>query len=111
MGLPCLSGANMSSASYRIPTSVVSGGGAPMGSVNFKTNATIGQSAPLAFTSSTNFRLYPGFWYTLSHTYCRWDSNSDGDVDGLDLYQFIDPYDDLELESFTEQFGRTDCSD
>ena len=59
MGLPCLSDAGISSTSYAIPTSVMSGGGAPMGSASFHSNATLGQSSPPGITSSTSNDLYP----------------------------------------------------
>ena len=39
--------AQMQSASYRITTMVMSGGGAPMGSTNFQMNSTLGQPSPL----------------------------------------------------------------
>lgn len=114
MGLPCLSSATMSSASYRIPTSVLSGGGIPMGSAGFQTNATLGQSSPLMPASSAGFDLYPGFWYTLAISGCIWDFEPDGDVDGVDLETFIQGfgppgYNASELENFGTEFGRTDC--
>ncbi|RLC16148.1 MAG: hypothetical protein DRH93_18960 [Deltaproteobacteria bacterium] len=111
MGLPCLSDAGISSTSYAIPTSVMSGGGAPMGSASFHSNATLGQSSPPGITSSTSNDLYAGFWYTMAISNCIWDiyNDNDSDVDGLDLYHFLNPFDESDLESFTTEFGRTDC--
>ncbi len=96
---------------YAIPTYVFPGGGAAMGSANFSATGTLGQSSTLMDPPdppySSDYQLYPGFWYTVAisggcddledfalafgHTaaeqeygpYC--DSDHDGDVDGLDL--------------------------
>ena len=92
----------------------MSGGGAPMGSGNFQSNGTLGQPSPLlqpAPAVSTNFDLYPGFWYTMSISNCIWDLHIDGDVDGLDLNLFIHPpyFNVLGIEDFGSEFGRTDC--
>jgi hypothetical protein len=106
----------MQSSSYAITTTVVSGGGGAMTSSSYNLQATIGQPTPLLDQAdppySTTYDLYPGFWYTLSATspvcadlaafaaafgsldgdlnfniFC--DLNSDGDVDGSDLSEFI----------------------
>jgi hypothetical protein len=98
--------AQMSSATYHIPTSVLSGGGAPMTSTRYQTNATLGQSSPLMDASnpphSASYDNYPGFWYTVGAVPpindCSGDFNNDGDVDGSDL------------ATFAEDFGRTDCA-
>jgi hypothetical protein len=98
--------AQMASTNYRIPTSVISSGGAPMSSSSFQTNATLGQSSPLMDASnpshSASYDNYPGFWYTVDATPpindCSGDFNNDGDVDGSDL------------ATFAEDFGRTDCA-
>ena len=104
--------AGMESTHYSIPTSVLSGGGTPMTSSSFQTNGTIGQPSPLNPGLSTTFEVNPGFWYTLSKSNCIWDifNDNDGDVDGVDLYRFINAYDLTDLKSFTNEFGRTDCS-
>ncbi|MCG7851447.1 MAG: hypothetical protein MIO92_02890, partial [Methanosarcinaceae archaeon] len=69
VGLSSVVIAEMSSDNYSIPTSVLSGGGAPMSSDNYQTNSTLGQSSPLTDPAdppgSANYDLYPGFWYTL----------------------------------------------
>jgi len=61
----------MSSNSYRIFTSVISGGGGSVSSANFQTSGTIGQSSPLMEPLdppfSDSYDLYPGFWYTLAY--------------------------------------------
>jgi len=95
----------MSSDNFRIPTSVVSGGGTPMNSNNFKINATMGQPSPLMDPLdppySADYDLYPGFWYTgvtEDIELCEGDFDGDDDVDGSDL------------AVFAADFGRTDCS-
>ena len=105
LGLSSIGIAEMSSDNYTIPTSVLSGGGAPMSSGSYKTNSTLGQSSPLMDPAdpplSTNYDLYPGFWYTLEAAVpqndCPGDFDGDGDVDGSDL------------ATFAADFGRTDC--
>ncbi len=61
--------AQMQSENYSIPTSVLSGGGAPMESASFETSSTLGQPSPLMDPAdppySANYDLYPGFWYAL----------------------------------------------
>jgi hypothetical protein len=96
--------AGMESENYRIPTSVMSGGGAPMSSDSYQTNSTVGQSSPLMNPAdppySDNYDLYPGFWYTIETAavdLCEGDFEPDGDVDGSDL------------AVFAADFGRTDC--
>ncbi len=107
--------AQMHSDSYRMTTSVISGGGAPMGSDNYQTESTLGQPSPLMDPLdppvSENYYLYPGFQYTLTagvpdevdladfalaygsispevgyNFLCDFDH--DGDVDGMDLADF-----------------------
>jgi hypothetical protein len=106
MFIPGQTAAEMSSTNYRIPTTVVSGGGVPMGSAGFQTNGTLGQPSPLADPAdppfSDSYDLYPGFWHTLVAYVplndCPGDFENDGDVDGSDL------------AVFAADFGRTDCS-
>ena len=68
MGIHLGAFAQMQSDNYRIPASVLSGGGAPMSSGNYQTNATLGQPSPIMDPAtppySDNYDLYPGFWYT-----------------------------------------------
>ena len=100
----------MHSTSYSITSSVMSGAGIPMASTGFQTHSTLGQSSPVAPVSSENYDLYAGFWYTMTTSGCIWDLEPDGDVDGFDLYQFINPpYNASDIESFGSEFGRTDC--
>jgi hypothetical protein len=85
--------ADMSSANYRITTSVMSGGGGVMGSSGFQLNGTLGQPSPLIDDPlfppfSTSFELYSGFWYTVGVPLvpeCAADLNGDGVVDEDDL--------------------------
>ncbi len=100
----------MSSASYSIKSSVFPGGGAPMMSASFRNNDTIGQTIASEPVSSSTYDLYPGFWYTMNTSCCIWDIEPDGDVDGIDLYLFINPpYSASDIEGFGFEFGRTDC--
>lgn len=105
----------MASDNYRIPTSVLSGGGGGMSSTNYQMISTMGQPSPLMDQAnppySTSFALFPGFWYTLGAgvvtcddletfaaafgsvigdaNYCAaCDFDEDGDVDGIDLWDF-----------------------
>ena len=67
LGLSPICIAEMSSDNYSIPTSVLSGGGAPMSSGSYQMNSTMGQPSPLMQGDqnpwSVNYDLYPGFWY------------------------------------------------
>jgi hypothetical protein len=61
--------AGMKSQSYRISSSVQSGGGAFMVSAHYQKESTLGQPTPLMNAgsppSSKGYSLYPGFWYAL----------------------------------------------
>ncbi len=70
--------AEMSSTSYKIPTSVISGGGNTMSSANFSMLSTLGQPSALGSGSSTGYIGYPGFLYTLLLTISMGDVNGDG---------------------------------
>ncbi len=113
-GFVLVANAQMSSANYAITTSVFSGGGAPMTSDSYETNATIGQPSPLEPyppATSDYYDLFPGFWYTLDAGIALCDDlasfaaafgsvstddnysfacdlDGDGDVDGSDLAGF-----------------------
>ena len=114
---------SMSSDSYSIPTSVLSGGGARAGSTHYLIYPTLGQPSPLMDPAdpplSGSYDLYPGFWYTLGAGMagCGWDLDPalpDGDVDGSDLARFIEglaagDYDSTDLAGFTEEFGSGNC--
>lgn len=66
IGISSITIAEMGSENYSIPTSVLSGGGAPMSSGSYQTNSTLGQSSPLTDPAdppgSVNYDLYPSFW-------------------------------------------------
>ena len=105
LGLALVALAEMQSTNYAIPTSVLSGGGGPMGSTSFEADGTVGQPSPLMDPAlpptSLNYELYPGFWYTVELAaidLCEGDFDDDGDVDGSDL------------ALFAADFGRTDCA-
>jgi hypothetical protein len=111
-------GAEMQSDNYRIPTAVFSGGGATVSSTSYKTNSTLGQPSPLMDTNnppySDSYNNYPGFWYTVDAGLygCLWDLDEppDGDVDGIDLAEFIaGSFDENALEGFATEFGSIDC--
>jgi hypothetical protein len=60
--------ASMGSENYGIPESVFSNGGGPIISENYGIDSTLGQPSPLMEDIqpiSTNYGLYPGFWYIL----------------------------------------------
>lgn len=129
--------AEMNSATYVIPSTSMSGGGAPMTSFSYEANGTVGQSTPLMDPGdppvSISYDLFPGFWYTLvppGLEPCEGDFEPDGDVDVNDLVVFAadfgradcdvgDPcegdfepdndVDGLDLAIFAEDFARTDC--
>jgi hypothetical protein len=115
LGMPISGDAGMSSDNYRITTTVVSGGGGPMASASYGLNGTLGQPSPLIDPAdplgSTNYEMLTGFWYTLGGG-CRWDIEplgGDGDVDGADLYEYLNAYDPTTLPAFAAEFGRNDC--
>lgn len=105
--------ASMSSPNYSIKTSVMSSGGGPMTSTVFKTDSTLAQPVISEPLISLGYDLYSGFWYTMSTTGCIWDlepDTGDGDVDGLDIFRFIDQAHEASLiQDFAFEFGRTDC--
>lgn len=69
--------ADMSSANYRITSTVMCSGGAAMSSTNFALVSTLGQSSPPGTITSDNFSIDTGFWYTLLLTIVG-DVNGDG---------------------------------
>jgi hypothetical protein len=105
----------MSSANYRITTTVMSGGGSPMASSSYQLNGTLGQPSPLVNDPlmppfSDNYEMLTGFWYTLGG--CYWDLepvSRDGDVDGADLAEFLNAFDAASVPSFAAEFGRIGC--
>ncbi len=107
--------AAMESENYSITTSVISCGGKPIDSENFRINSTLGQATPLnALPYSENYNLDPGFWYTLDFglvSFCSWDFNPpDRDVDGSDLAEFVaGAFDSSDLAAFAVEFGRINC--
>ena len=115
MFIPGQTAAEMSSTNYRITTTVVSGGGGPMGSASFQTNGTLGQPSPLADPAdppfSDSYDLYPGFWYTVANIglTCPGDFNGDRDVDGSDLAEYLFDAGGLGLDAFAENFGKDNC--
>lgn len=106
--------ASMKSSNYAIQTSVISSGGNDMGSENLDTRSTLGQSSPVKSMASDHFSLKSGFWHTMTQGGCIWDFEPDGDVDGTDLQMFIQGigpggYGTSELQSFINEFGKSDC--
>jgi hypothetical protein len=122
----------MSSDHYRITTTAISGGGAPMASAHFQINATLGQSSALIDPAdpplSAGFGLLAGFWYTLGietpFSLCPADLEPDGDVDDNDLSTLAADFgqtvvskdadgdldiDGLDLYEMAIDFNRTDC--
>ncbi len=61
-------------------------------------------------TGRGNF-LRTGFPHEYMHRMCRYDYNSDGDVDGWDLALFTRPENLDDPGKFAEEFGASDCTD
>jgi len=59
--------AAMESTTYKIPTTVISGGGSPMASPSYKVDYSLVQPTPLMDPNnpptSASYDNYPGFWY------------------------------------------------
>jgi len=110
-----LTAAEMTSENYRIPGSVLSGGGAPADSANFQMNSTAGQPSPLMDPAnppySDSYDLYPGIWYlfSLAPETCPGDDDGDKDVDGQDLAAYILDDEGLGLDVFAMNFGKAIC--
>ena len=124
----------MSSANYRITTTVMSSGGGPMGSTNIQINSTLGQPSPLIDpdnpTGSARYDLLTGFWYIVDIgsplSGCPADFNYDGsvDIDDLDILagnfgqtgignnsdEDLD-MDGLDLHWMIVDYNRDDCMD
>lgn len=108
---------SMQSDHFRISPMVMSGGGGIMTSESFRAHTVLAQPTPLMdqdmAPASESFILYPGYLYAFSTgSFCPWDLSSppDGDVDGQDLYQFIeDNFGPEFFEEFSTEFGRDDC--
>jgi hypothetical protein len=107
--------AEMSSTNYRITTTVMSSGGAPMNSTNFKMKSTLGQPTPIMEQGmdpySDNYGLLPGFWYTLGAAggTCPGDFDWDFDVDGADLFEYILDSGGIGLDVIATNFGKVNC--
>ena len=111
--------AEMQSINYRNTASVISAGGGTMNSMGLSSHTTLGQPSPIMDSldppMSNSYDLYPGFWYTLSTglmpcedlfsfaqafgttgSYVNYnvscDSEPDGDIDGVDLADFLQEY-------------------
>ena len=66
--------AGLMSDGYRIPTSVLSGGGVHMASGSYQTEASMGQPSPLGEQGifSEHYALYSGFWYEMGTIHGTW---------------------------------------
>jgi hypothetical protein len=64
--------AEMTSGSYRIHRSVLSGGAVFSDSANYQAKGTLGQPSPLIEHGdppfSDSYDLYPGFWFTIAYS-------------------------------------------
>jgi hypothetical protein len=112
---PVVVSAEMDSENYHMRSTVISGGGSPIDSANFKMESTVGQPSPLMDSAnppySDSYDLYPGIWYTFSLVTetCPGDGDGDKDVDGQDLTAFILDDDGLGLDAFAANFGKEFC--
>ena len=103
--------AEMKSDSYRITSTVLSGGGAAIFDI-YQMNSTIGQPTPLMDPNdppiSPTYNLLPGFHYTLAvgDSACFGDSEPDSDVDGADLAHFIVNGDLTRLDLLGQNYGK-----
>jgi hypothetical protein len=79
-----MANAEMSSTSYRISATVISGGGNAMSSASYHTVSTLGQPSPLGTAASASYNNSPGFWHTLLMITLG-DVNGDGNVDLEDV--------------------------
>lgn len=117
LSIPVWVHASMTSSHFQISTSVMSGGGGTMSSPGFTVNAILGQPTPIPlqgdYPLSADFRLYPGYMYTIPTLSCFGDFNVDGDVDGEDVNTFIIGYPGAfspeDLIRFASEFGKDDC--
>ena len=113
MGISSATYAQMSSRSYTITSSVITGGGTPTQSsaAGYKMTGTIGQATAQILESNPTsadpkgMELKLGFWNTV----CPQDRDGDNRVDGLDLERLraalaSDP--DLDVMSFAGSYGR-----
>jgi hypothetical protein len=107
--------AEMTSSSYRIHSSVLSGGGVFADSTNFFINGTLGQPTPLINPPepplSDTYDLHPGFWYIIAafQSTCPGDFDGDKDVDGADLADYLFDSGGIGLNVFADNFGKNNC--
>jgi hypothetical protein len=107
--------AQMQSPNYRIPSAVLSGGGASMHATSYQTDASLGQPTPIPDPAdppfSDSYDLYPGFWHTVVNigVTCLCDFNGDKDVDGSDLVEYLFDSGGLSLHVFATDFGKDNC--
>lgn len=77
--------AQMSSSSYRISTTVLSGGGGNMASASYQMSSTLGQPSPPGYAVDSVYQLNSGFWYTILVGSLIGDVNGDGVVNLEDV--------------------------
>jgi hypothetical protein len=77
----------MSSANFKLPWDVLSGGGGGRNSASYILGDTLGQPSAIGLSQSTDYRLGSGFWYGVPVTpeCIPGDANGDGVVDVSDL--------------------------
>jgi len=83
------------SENYRIDTDVLSGGGGECSSAGYYLWHTTGQPSAIGESTSTNYRNYGGFWYTLVppvETTKAGDCNGDGSVTIDEVQKAINHY-------------------
>ncbi|MBN1380613.1 MAG: dockerin type I repeat-containing protein [Deltaproteobacteria bacterium] len=76
--------AGISSEHYRIPRSVLSGGGDLMVSGTYSSKATLGQPSAIGPSSGSVYLVQGGFWHAIQ-SIAPGDVNGDGNINLADL--------------------------
>jgi hypothetical protein len=104
--------AEMQSAHHTLTIGTLSVASSHISSQNYDIEFSLGQpsiinSSDISFSDS--YDLYAGFWNAIP-TPCSGDSESDKDVDGMDLFYFINHFSQNDrLVIFSSEFGRNNC--
>jgi hypothetical protein len=103
--------AEMYSALYRSKSTVLSGGGSPMQSATYKSNASMGQAGAIGFGSSAGYVVSGGFWpaaFLELIFMIAGDVNGDRVVDLKDAIIALEILSDMDVEKINR---RADVND